>query len=88
MLSGGDGEVVSFHYHPDSGIDFCHLHFRQIPEYSKVHFPTGRVAIEEVVALAIRDFGVKPCRKDFEAVVLDGLEKFRAWRTWHSRGTM
>jgi len=78
-----DGEIVGFHYHPDQtpDIGFCHMHFRR-SDYKRAHFPTGRVAIEEVVALAIRDFGVAPRRDDHEEIIRAGLEKFRAWRTW------
>ena len=83
-LYNKNGEVVSFHYHPDQTpeVDFCHMHFRRTPEFKRVHFPTGRVAIEEVVAMVIRDFGVKPRRADYQQVLRSGLEKFRDWRTW------
>ena len=80
------GELVSFHYHPDHHVDFCHMHLRQ--NFDRVHFPTGRVAIEEVIAMLIRDFGIPPRRKNYEALISEGLEKFRTWRTWHSRGTV
>lgn len=87
-LSDGDGEIVGFHYHPESNMDFCHLHFRRSAEFGKAHFPTGRVAIEEVIALAIRDLGVTPRRADYREVLGEGLAAFRQWRTWDSRGTM
>lgn len=83
-----DGEIVSFHYHPDSGIDFCHMHFRRAPRFGRAHFPSGRVAVEEVVGLAIRELGVEPRRSDYRRVLTRGLEKFREWRTWDSRGTV
>ena len=79
------GEVVSFHYHPESGIDFCHLHLRGVPQFRGVHFPTGRVAIEEVVLMLIRDFDVRPRRLDYGEVIERNLEIFRRWRTWHTR---
>lgn len=83
-----DSEIMSFHYHPELHVDFCHMHLRQDKRFGDAHFPTGRVAVEEVVALAIRDLGVTPRMEDYEDILRDGLEKFRSWRTWSSRGTM
>lgn len=81
-LRDSEGEIIGYHFHPESGVEFCHAHFRKSPEYGKVHFPTGRVAIEEVVAMAIRDLGVRPQRSDYGAVLKAGLDEFREWRTW------
>jgi hypothetical protein len=46
------------------------------------------VAVEEVVALVIRDLGVKPRLRDYKTILTEGLEKFRDWRTWSSRGDL
>ncbi len=83
-LADDSGEVIAFHWHPfpDWEVDFPHLHFRRTAEYSRAHYPTGRVAVEEVVALVIREFGVAPRRDDYLRILDEGLAKFRQWRTW------
>lgn len=77
-----DTEIIGYHYHPDSGVDFCHLHLRSVSDLAKIHLPTGRIAIEQVIAMLIRDFRVRPRRDDYDGVLQDGLAKFRSWRTW------
>jgi hypothetical protein len=81
-----ESEIISFHYHPQNNVDFCHMHLRQDERFGDVHFPTGRVAVEEVIALAIRDLGVKPRLKEYRSILTTGLDKFRQWRTWSLRG--
>ena len=36
---------------------------------SRMHLPTGQVAIEDVIRLAIVEFGVRPRRADWAAVL-------------------
>jgi hypothetical protein len=37
----------------------------------RAHLPTGRVSVEDFLRTAIRDFGVKPQRDDWETVLND-----------------
>jgi len=64
------------------------MHLKKDKRFGSAHFPTGRVAVEEVVALVIRDLGVKPRLRDYKTILTEGLEKFRDWRTWSSRGDL
>lgn len=48
----------------------------------KTHVPTGRVALEAVLELLIRDFGVVPLRTDWEASLAEGRRMFEQWQTW------
>jgi hypothetical protein len=38
------------------------------PELINAHFPTGRIALEDVLRLAITEFGVRPPRSDWAEV--------------------
>lgn len=76
-----DTEVVAYQWHPQRTLDlpYRHLHFGPASarndsavrpgELHKVHFPTGIVALEEVIRLAIDDFHVAPRRLDWEAIL-------------------
>jgi hypothetical protein len=37
----------------------------------KVHLPTGFVAIEDIVTLAIRELRAEPLREDWQALIAD-----------------
>ncbi len=88
-LEDGEGREVLFHWHPQgqSNVTFPHLHVRAGGELghtnlNQVHFPTDRVALEDVLRLVILDFGVTPERADW-ADVLDGTQAAsEEWRTW------
>ncbi|MGH3529969.1 MAG: hypothetical protein ACRDQ6_22110 [Pseudonocardiaceae bacterium] len=83
-------EVILFHWHPDgkSTQQGPHLHVgsSQLTHGSvvsrKTHVPTGRVALEAVLDLLIRDFGVVPLRLEWEAMLTEGQGKFEQWRSW------
>lgn len=68
LLAQGDNgpeAVVEFHWHPGQtqNLKWPHLHVNANCAdggLERVHFPTGRMAIEDFLKLLIRDFGVKP----------------------------
>lgn len=69
-------EIIAYHWHPGrrSSIDFPHLHLGagsgvSRDELQKAHVPTGRVELEDVLALAIREFGVRPRREDWAEIL-------------------
>lgn len=71
-------DVIVYHWHPygRSSIRRPHLHVRadlQIGErwLGKLHLPTGFVAIEDIVTLAIRELRTEPLREDWEALIAD-----------------
>jgi hypothetical protein len=81
-LDSSDGtEVVAYHWHPDGKWKFPHLHVNG----RTAHFPTQRIAIEDVLELAVRDFGVRalPSReKDWERILKGARERFVKFKTW------
>jgi hypothetical protein len=51
-------------------------------EVRKAHFPTGRLAFEDVLRLVITQFGVIPLRDDWETMLERTQAAFEDWRTW------
>jgi len=66
-------EVLAYHWHPNSrsATTAPHLHLGPAAQVgferlSDSHLPTGRIALEDVLRLAIRDLGVRARRNDWE----------------------
>ncbi len=69
------GQLLSYHWHPEgrSPITTPHLHLgasavtRDL--LATAHLPTGLITLIDVIRLAIQDFGVRPLRRDWAAVL-------------------
>ncbi|HEV2125469.1 MAG TPA: hypothetical protein VGW38_22185 [Chloroflexota bacterium] len=90
-VDAADGrEIFAYHWHPrESAITLPHLHIGRgagtlRDELDKTHFPTGRVALEDVLRLLIRDFSVAPLRSDWATVLTQTQGRFEQYRTWPS----
>jgi len=76
-LQRRDGrELVAYHWHPQGAgpVTWPHIHLGPAigdlwRPATRAHFPTGQVTIEDMVRLAIREFGVTPRRSDWDAVL-------------------
>jgi hypothetical protein len=83
-------EIVGYHWHPDgvSPIAFPHLHLGAASRIgmkelsNKAHFPTGRVAFEDVVQFLIATFGVEPDRTRLREVAGKTRSRFARHKTW------
>ena len=71
-----DREIVAYHWHPEgmSHVTTPHLHLGPAAEVgwrplARAHLPTGRIALEEVLRLAIEAFGARALRPDWDAVL-------------------
>ena len=90
VLSGPDErEVIAYQWHPvgRSPVTFPHLHLGfgaaiGYPQLADAHLPTGRVPLEQVLRLAINDFGVQPLRDDWRDVLDTTQAAPEEWRTW------
>jgi hypothetical protein len=76
VLAQQDEDVIVYHWHPAgrSSIRRPHLHVRadlQIGErwLGKMHLPTGLVALEDIVRLAIEDLEAQPLRDDWKRLL-------------------
>ena len=58
------------------------IHPERLGGIHKHHFPTGRVSLEDVLHLAIKEFGAKPARADWEEVLEETQATYEALRTW------
>jgi len=83
-------EVFGYHWHPDgdSPIRFPHLHIGPAVKIGlvelnrKAHFPTGRVAFEDVVEFLINALGVKPSGRLWQKVVQKTRVLFDRHKSW------
>ena len=76
-------EVLSFQWHPavSSPVIYPHFHLgtgAQIGrrELHGCHIPTGMIALEQVIRLAIEELGVKSLRDDWDDVLREGQAAF------------
>jgi len=93
-LRRGEQELLVYHWHPQGASPYTnpHLHlgpgaelgFRRL---QGAHVPTGRVALEEVLRLAITELGARPRRKDWAEVLEATQAGYEAWRTRHAPGS-
>jgi hypothetical protein len=88
-LQRGDRELLGFHWHPRGASPHTspHLHVGAAAEIGfaplhRAHIPTGRIALEDVLRLAIEAFGVQPRRGDWDDVLTRTQAGYEAWRTW------
>lgn len=82
-IEGTEGEeLVSYHWSPTTPgtVNYPHIHVSG--KLKKIHFPTGRISMEEMVRLLIREFGIGPLRADWENVLAEQQRKFEQYRTW------
>jgi hypothetical protein len=68
-----DREILTYHWHPgsQSHVRTPHLHLGPSAEVRRdslltAHLPTGMVALQDVIRLAIESFGVVAVRQDWE----------------------
>jgi hypothetical protein len=74
-------EILMFHWHPNTpgSVEWPHLHIAG--EFKKLHVPTGRIALEQVVRLAI-DMGATCRREDWNEILVQTQGAHETWRTW------
>jgi hypothetical protein len=83
-------EIAGYHWHPEgvSPVRFPHLHLGPAALIAreelnrKAHFPTGRVAFEEIVEFLIATFGVEPDRALWQELVEKTKSMFKKSKTW------
>ena len=84
---------MSYHWHPDGpgGATYPHLHLGLacgVPPrpagliHPDVHIPTGRVALEDLLRLAIEQLEVKPLRDDWAEVLAASQRAFEESQSW------
>lgn len=78
-FGGQDGsEVLAYHWHPGGTSRVTWPHMRIHHDVAglilpRTHLPTGVITVQDVVRLAVEEFGVQPRRPDW----LDVLERTR-----------
>ena len=87
LSSTDDRELVSYHWHPNAPgeVNYPHVHFGPIAavghtRLSNSHAPTGHVALTDILRFAIREFGVRHLREDWDAVLTASAAVFEEAR--------
>lgn len=83
-------ELFSYHWHPEGRIKHPHLHIHPrtavfADEFQRAHFQTGRIALEDLLELAVDAFGVLPLparATDWQSTLNDSRARFLRFRTW------
>lgn len=80
-----DKRVMTFHWHPisDSHVKTPHLHASASSTYRKMHIPTGRILVEDVLGLA-HELGAQPLDSDWHGVMATNRYNFNLGATWGS----
>jgi hypothetical protein len=84
----GANEILSYHWHPASfDVRHPHLHVACVP---RVHFPTSRVCLEDLIEMLIRYYGVRPRLKHAEWMKIlnknkTAFEQMATWKIHHPR---
>lgn len=92
-----DVPLIGWHYHPDMEVSFPHVHIYdrttegekaagQKPHIvHKLHIPSGRVSLEEVIRFAVLELGVLPDKKqekDWQDILSDTERRFEESKSW------
>jgi len=88
LEEGGAKEIITYQWHPTGACKFPHLHLGSSSKLgaktlNKLHLPTGRIALEQVLRLAVEELGVQPIKTDWSDILSDAQGLFEQWRTWH-----
>ena len=68
----------------ESGVPCSHIHVNMTKgskSLKEIHFPTGRVSIEQIIAHLIIEHGVKPLRADWLELLTKSHDGFMEQRT-------
>lgn len=78
-------DYIAWHWHPQSRPD-THMHIRGerfgLAEFGKAHLPSGRIAFESVIRMAIVDLDVATTRTDWPEVLDECEGRFQKFKTW------
>lgn len=77
--------LAAWHWHPEnkrSHATFAHLHVAAGAPFSSLHYPTGRVTIEEVVRFAITELGIEPAHGNWEGPLQESEKRHRSYSSW------
>jgi hypothetical protein len=81
-----DGDLIGYHWHPwDVPFPHVHTYFAKrlkASQWAEMHFPTGRISIEEFFRLLVREFGLVPHTDNWDDVLGETEAAYRRWRTW------
>jgi hypothetical protein len=80
-------EILAYQWHPESRVQFPHIHVGSSSKiagktFNKIHLPTGRIALEQVLRITVDELGVKPLKGEWNSILVQTQKLFEKWRTW------
>lgn len=91
LADENEHEILVHHWHPSGHSRYARPHAHLgvgvlSGDHPLVgaHLPSGRVALEDVLWLALDELGVEPRRDDWPEVLETTRGAFEEWRTWPS----
>jgi len=78
-------EIIAYYWHPTVKPFYPHLHVcpaTGVNLLRKIHLPTARISIEDVLQLLVEQFKVKPIRQDWKKVLMETKGVYENFRTW------
>ncbi len=82
LIAADSTGIVDYHWHPDNTVDkaFPHLHASQYE--CKLHHPTGRVLIEDLLVLAVECGAIASDDDKWQRILKKNLKDFAKGATW------
>ncbi|MGI8945053.1 MAG: hypothetical protein ACR2GL_02285 [Thermoleophilaceae bacterium] len=91
VVNRGEQELLAYQWNPagDGRVTRPHLHVgaavgELTGDFHRLHLPTGRIALEDVLRLLIEELGVQPLREEWSEVLDAAQSGYERWRTWSS----
>jgi hypothetical protein len=87
LVDADERALFAYHWHPDLAIEHPHLHVpvavhAAAPRLAKVHLPTARIALEDVLVLLLAEFRVRGRDTNWRAVLARTKTSFLTGRSW------
>jgi hypothetical protein len=87
LEDGHESEILAYQWHPDGTHKFPHLHLGSSSRLAKktinkLHLPTGRIALEQVLRLCVDELEAVPLNADWDNILSGAQKAFETWRTW------
>jgi hypothetical protein len=94
ILDADENEIISYHWNPRGSTETPHLHIRAVlfdksnhplaKGFSKLHLPTSRISIEQIVRFLLTDLKVmsRLGEEEWKKILDKGEREFQAKRSW------
>jgi hypothetical protein len=82
LIGRDNAGIVDYHWHPDNTSDKAFPHLHAVQYSCKLHHPTGRVLIEDLLVLAVECGAVPSDDAKWQRILKRNLTNFAKGATW------